>query len=157
VAWGHWLVFFAGTDDTGPFDDLYLYAAQTDARARDAVSSVRRYDTWEKTWRRLEVPADQPRPAARFFHSYVATFASVQPFSIEGNGRAVMLDEGRMVVYGGRGRDGGVLGDLWLLDLSACPPRWTPLTTTGPAPLPRAGHSMTLFDHHIIIFGTRAP
>jgi outer membrane protein assembly factor BamB len=60
---------------------------------------------------------------------------------------------GRMLLFGGY--DGTFYGDLWQLTLGAGAPVWTQLSIPGPAPTPRAAHSM-IYDpvgDRVILFG----
>ena len=81
-----------------------------------------------------------PAPLARFQHS--AVFDSLAQ---------------RMIVFGGQA--GGLLADVWQLDLSSSKPAWSPIATQGTAPSHRAAHS-AVFDlgrRRMVVFGGRTP
>lgn len=49
----------------------------------------------------------------------------------------------RLIVFGGRGGDGHVLGDVWTYDLDGAG-GWTQLASSGPAPVAREGHAAVI-------------
>lgn len=64
---------------------------------------------------------------------------------------------GRVYIFGGYSKNGTLLNDLWYLDTLGTSAgdfeaKWTRLATQG-APSPREGHSLTLVDQSLIVFG----
>lgn len=87
-----------------------------------------------ETWQWVELTGYGDLPPARDF----AAGASV------GNGK--------LVIYGGWD------GSKWLSDvyvLNTLSFEWMPLPITGPAPSPRCGHSATMVEKRMLIFGGR--
>mmetsp|Transcript_4117 Transcript_4117/g.7543 ORF Transcript_4117/g.7543 Transcript_4117/m.7543 type:complete len:590 (+) Transcript_4117:56-1825(+) len=80
---------------------------------------------------------------------------------------AAVADAGRIYVFGGYDADGGFLNDLWVLHAPMSPPyspdapdvltevvaEWSRPVPTGEVPSARQGHSLTLVDRHLILFG----
>lgn len=63
---------------------------------------------------------------------------------------AVLLDNGRVVVHGGGGKD-RIFDDLWVLDTNNM--TWSQPKESGTKPSPRWGHSATLIGQRILVFG----
>jgi N-acetylneuraminic acid mutarotase len=93
---------------------------------------------------------------------HVATSLSQPAFASRGDvpaartgHTAVTIGGGAMFVFGGRGGDGGMLGDVHAYELAE--QRWIAIEATGKLlPAARAGHSAVAVGKRMIIFGGRS-
>jgi hypothetical protein len=56
-------------------------------------------------------------------------------------------------VYGGKGADDVLLGDLWMIDTLLTLPEWKRLAVSGLSPVARYGMGMAALDNSIMVFG----
>lgn len=95
-------------------------------------------ETWKyviatNRWERITWPASAPAPSARAAHSAIA----------RGN---------EMIIFGGRDEDNEKLNDIWSFNCETS--KWTKITPANPSPLPRCGHSATMYNENtMLIFG----
>lgn len=61
------------------------------------------------------------------------------------------MQQNALYVFGGTNRAAQTLSDLWKFDLSSG--KWQKLKPEGEIPQPRSGHSMTIHNDSIILFG----
>mmetsp|Transcript_79248 Transcript_79248/g.232745 ORF Transcript_79248/g.232745 Transcript_79248/m.232745 type:complete len:714 (-) Transcript_79248:47-2188(-) len=81
------------------------------------------------------------------------------------NHAAAVDAHGRIYVFGGYGADGRFLNDMWILkvsgaalsgvwqDTGAQSVAWVKQVPTGPVPAAREGHTLTLVDRKLVLFG----
>lgn len=117
------------------------------ANSEKTFGDVYRLDIVKKEWTRFVEPKDGDGPA-------------LKPVSRTSHAAAVD-GKGRLYVFGGYDADGNFLNDLWILHASqsdeitnsAPEASWAHLVPTGDVPAAREGHSLTLVDKKLLLFG----
>jgi hypothetical protein len=117
---------------------LVLFGGQR----RGLSNSLWQFSPGEDSW--TEHPMDGDWPAART----QATLTGVGP--LEGEGRILYL-------FGGSALDVGAVSDLWALsigtDAALAEYSWTKVSTSGPVPPRRYGHSAIAWGSKLVVFG----
>ncbi|CAK9098456.1 unnamed protein product [Durusdinium trenchii] len=118
------------------------------ANSQATLGDVYRLDLVRKRWTKLEQPAGL-KLSNRTSHAAVATTG------------------GRLFLFGGYDAEGNFLNDLWVLRPTLSPPfspdapdvletaalAWSRPVPVGEVPEPREGHSLTLLDEQLLLFG----
>eukprot|EP00933_Yihiella_yeosuensis_P079752 TRINITY_DN93164_c0_g1_i1.p1 TRINITY_DN93164_c0_g1~~TRINITY_DN93164_c0_g1_i1.p1 ORF type:complete len:634 (+),score=132.81 TRINITY_DN93164_c0_g1_i1:122-2023(+) len=122
--------------------DIILFGG---ANSEETFGDVYRFDLSRKKWTRLQNPSDAP--SKRTSHA------------------AALDTNGRIYTYGGYDAEANFLNDLWILKAPPSPPAgqdegeasltvtWAKPVPTGTVPMAREGHSLTLVDNKLVLFG----
>eukprot|EP00440_Ansanella_granifera_P005341 gb/GFBE01005794.1/.p1 GENE.gb/GFBE01005794.1/~~gb/GFBE01005794.1/.p1 ORF type:complete len:610 (+),score=97.38 gb/GFBE01005794.1/:1-1830(+) len=114
------------------------------ANSEETFADVHRLDLSQKRWTRFREPRDGAKPVRRTSHAAAADA------------------NGRVYIFGGYDADGNFLNDLWMLKTSPSPADgqetppeafWARHVPTGEVPEAREGHSLTLVDRKLLLFG----
>jgi len=104
------------------------------ANSEETFGDVHRLDLETRQWIRADL-GEGPKPAKRTSHATAADAS------------------GRLYVYGGYDADGNFLDDIWSLKVSGDEVQWARAVPTGEVPQAREGHSLTLVDQKLVLFG----
>jgi N-acetylneuraminic acid mutarotase len=66
-------------------------------------------------------------------------------------GHSAILFEDKMYVYGGKNEENNKLNDFWSFDLTTF--EWQRLADADNVGLSRSGHSVCVYENHMIVFG----
>jgi len=123
--------------------DMYVFGgANSDTTYGDAY----KLDLIQRHWSRAVPVGSTSLPSRRTSHAAAAD------------------SHGRIYIAGGYDAESNFLNDVWILDVYAgqsqdwkdgnsFPAVWEKPSPTGEAPTPREGHSLTLVDRHLVLFG----
>jgi len=122
---GRQIVVFGGANGEETFGDLY------------------KFDLVSRRWHHGDTSSSKETPASRTNHAAVAD------------------RNGLTYVFGGSGSDGHFFSDLWVLNISNSnllpanqfSATWIKPSVTGQVPQGREGHSLTLVDRKLVLFG----
>jgi len=99
----------------------------------ERVRAVHKFNFTRGEWTIVQFDEKDPQPVARAGHA------------------AVLVDD-NMYIFGGKNNDDFMMNDMWRLNLTTN--RWEHLKCNDTeAPRGRAGHSMAVYNNHIIVFG----
>lgn len=118
--------------------DIFIFGG---ANSEETFGDVYRFDLVKRRWTRFETPIRSP--TRRTSHA------------------AAVDTNGRIYTFGGYDADGNYLNDLWLLKAKPTTSNeeevptasWSRLVPSGNVPLAREGHSLTLVDKKLVLFG----
>mmetsp|Transcript_82843 Transcript_82843/g.258683 ORF Transcript_82843/g.258683 Transcript_82843/m.258683 type:complete len:618 (-) Transcript_82843:112-1965(-) len=120
--------------------DVFVFGG---ANSEETFGDVHCLDLVKRRWTRAPAAADDASsPQRRTNHA------------------AAVDAHGRIYIFGGYGADGRVLNDMWILKVSGAalsdmtqPVAWAKQAPTGTVPEAREGHSLTLVDRKLVLFG----
>lgn len=126
--------------------DVFVFGG---ANSEETFGDVHCLDLVKRRWARASFAAGGgPVPERRTSHA------------------AAVDTHGRIYVFGGYGAGGRFLNDMWILKVSgaavasgslrdsgAQPIIWVQQSPTGPVPAAREGHTLTLVDRKLVLFG----
>eukprot|EP00931_Biecheleriopsis_adriatica_P050355 TRINITY_DN29148_c0_g1_i1.p1 TRINITY_DN29148_c0_g1~~TRINITY_DN29148_c0_g1_i1.p1 ORF type:complete len:662 (-),score=119.61 TRINITY_DN29148_c0_g1_i1:39-1916(-) len=114
------------------------------ANSEEGFGDVHRLDLAAGRWTQFAEPSTGAKPARRTSHAAAAD------------------ENGRIYFFGGYDADGNFLNDLWILHTKASSTAgedtlpeasWARPVPTGELPAAREGHSLTLVDRKLLLFG----
>ena len=90
------------------------------------------YNFPSNTWTNVEISEDNDKPCPR-------------------SGHQAVVCKGNMYIFGGKDDSSQKLNDFWSFNIAD--QKWLQVTAGGEAPYERSGHSMSVFEDFIILFG----
>ncbi|CAG8487766.1 16913_t:CDS:2 [Gigaspora margarita] len=108
---------------------LYIGGAIYEAFESVPMNNLQLYDTSSNTWKSLNTTGPTP-PGRRYFS-------------------AVLTSDKRIIIFGGKGDDESVLGDLWILDAESY--QWSAGNIPNPNGIALWMHTANLVDNYMIV------